>query len=161
LRPDGSVLVSAGNLVAGFRVLPTAILSAGGDDVTPAGTRWQLERRSGSWWLALDLDDRKLPLPYVIDPATITLRNGSPSNNAGATTLVITKPAGLAVDDQMIAQVTVRGGTGTFICAPPGWTSVDRRTSTTTLAQEVFRKTAVAADVAAANFTFTFGTVAG
>ena len=40
LRPDGSVLVSAGNVVAGFRILPAAILDAEGDDVTPPGTRW-------------------------------------------------------------------------------------------------------------------------
>ena len=73
---------------------------------------------------------------------------------------MITKPAGLAIDDELIAQVTVRGGTGTFICAP-GWASVDRRNATTTLAQEIFRKTAVAADVSATNFTFTFGTSAG
>ena len=37
LRSDGSVLVTAGNVVAGFRILPAAILDADGDDVTPAG----------------------------------------------------------------------------------------------------------------------------
>ena len=162
LRPDGSVLVSPGNIVAGFRILPAAILDGRGRDISPAGTQWGLERREGSWFLALDLDDTKLTLPYVIDPATITLRQSASANNGGgATTLTITKPAGLAVDDQMIAQVTARGGTGTFICAPAGWTSVDRRDSTTTLAQEIFRKTAVAADVAATNFAFTLDDTAG
>ena len=161
-RPDGSVLVTRGNLVTGFKILPAAILDADGDDVTPPGTRWQLERRNGGWWLALDLDDRDLPLPYVIDPATMTLRAGQGANNgAGATTLVIGAPAGLAVDDQLVAQVTARGGTGTFICAPAGWTSVRRTNSGTTLAQEIFRKTADAADVAAANFAFTLDNTSG
>ena len=73
LRPDGSVLVSAGNVVAGFRILPAAILDSRGRDVSPDGTRWDLERRDGDWFLALDVDDAKLPLPYVIDPATIAL----------------------------------------------------------------------------------------
>ena len=103
-----------------------------------------------------------LPLPYVIDPATIALRqSSSASNGNGLTTLTIAKPTGLAVDDQMIAQVTVRNGTSAFICPPAGWTSVDRRDSTTVLAQEVFRKTATAADVAATNFPFTLDNTAG
>ena len=59
----------------------------------------------------------------------------------------------------MLAQVTAR--TNTFVCPPAGWTSVDRRNSGTVLMQEIFRKTAVAADVAAANFTFTLDNTAG
>ena len=153
LRADGSVLVSPGNIVAGFRILPAAILDSRGKDVSPDGTHWDLEREDGDWFLALDVDDAELPLPYVIDPATLGLTDVASAANASATTLVIPKPAALALDDQMVAQVTAR--TSTFICAPAGWTSVDRRVNGVLLAQEIFRKTAVAADVAATNFTFT------
>ena len=160
LRPDGSVLVSAGNIVAGFRILPAAILDRRGRNVTPRGTRWDLERSDGSWFLALDVDDRELALPYVIDPATIFLRAAQGASNiATDTSLVLTKPIGLALNDQMIATVVARSAR--VICPPAGWTSVLRTVNGTTLAQETFRKTAVAADVAATNFPFLLGTTAG
>ncbi len=159
LRPDGSVLISPGNIVAGFRIRPAAILDSRGRDISPKGTRWDLEREDGDWFLALDVDDAKLPLPYVIDPATLGLTDVASAANASATTLVIPKPGALAVNDQMVAQVTARNNT--VICAPAGWTSVDRRVNGATLTQELFRKTAVAGDVAAANFTFTLDNSAG
>ena len=48
---------------------PVAILDASGREITPAGLRWSLVHDDKGWWLGLRLDDRKLPLPYVIDPA--------------------------------------------------------------------------------------------
>ncbi|MDX6438217.1 MAG: hypothetical protein QOF45_800, partial [Gaiellaceae bacterium] len=160
LRSDGSVLVSAGNLVGGFRILPAAILDGRGREISPAGTQWNLERSDGSWFLALDVDDRELALPYVIDPATIFFRAAQGASNiATDTSLVLTKPVGLALNDQMIA--TVLGRSNGFICPPAGWTSVLRTLNGTTLAQETFRKTAVAADVAATNFTFLLDDTAG
>ena len=159
LRPDGSVLISAGNIVAGFRILPAAILDRRGRDISPAGTRWDLERRDGDWFLALDVDDAELPLPYVIDPATIALRNVSFVGNASATTLVIPRPAGLAVNDAMLAQVTPAR---TPSSAPlPGGHRSTARNSGTALMQEIFRKTAVAADVVVASYTFTLDNTAG
>ncbi|HYM64599.1 MAG TPA: hypothetical protein VES61_07960, partial [Gaiellaceae bacterium] len=50
-------------------IRPVAILDATGRDITPAGLRWSLVHEREGWWLRLRLDDRKLPLPYVIDPA--------------------------------------------------------------------------------------------
>ncbi|HVD10944.1 MAG TPA: hypothetical protein VNB88_09915, partial [Gaiellaceae bacterium] len=50
-------------------VHPVAILDASGREITPAGLRWSLVHDDKGWWLGLRLDDRKLPLPYVIDPA--------------------------------------------------------------------------------------------
>ena len=50
-------------------IAPAAILDAEGKDVTPNGLRWSVELRNDAWWLTLRLDDSKLPLPYVIDPA--------------------------------------------------------------------------------------------
>ncbi len=164
LRPDGSVLVSAGNAVAGFRISPAAILDEDGKDVTPEGTSWSLERRKDDIWLTLFVDDAELPLPYVIDPATIFTRNFAGSNNAGgATTIVLTKPASLAVNDMMVAQIGYKGGTGAYPCGPAAnptsWTALSVPTnSTTSVGQLLYWKVANANDVAAANFTFTFYT---
>ncbi|HVM16160.1 MAG TPA: chitobiase/beta-hexosaminidase C-terminal domain-containing protein, partial [Gaiellaceae bacterium] len=52
-----------------LRIRPVAILDAAGRTVTPDGLSWSLVRDGGATWLTLDLDDRDLPLPYVIDPA--------------------------------------------------------------------------------------------
>jgi chitobiase/beta-hexosaminidase-like protein/Big-like domain-containing protein len=78
LAKDGSVLLSAG-----LRILPVEILDASGREITPAGLRWKLLRSGGGWSLALHLDDSRLPLPYVIDPASdypspLYLSSGAP-----------------------------------------------------------------------------------
>ncbi len=65
LQPDGSILYGSGLA----RTPPVAILDAGGKDVTPDGLRWSLRKQDGSWRLGLRLDDSKLPLPYLVDPA--------------------------------------------------------------------------------------------
>ena len=69
LRQDGSIDFKAGAPFAGLLIAPAAILDSAGDDVTPAGTRWSLERIGRGWNLTLQLDDSHLPVPYVIDPA--------------------------------------------------------------------------------------------
>jgi hypothetical protein len=68
LTANGSVSLAAGGN-AGLRVAAVAILDGRGRDVTPRGLRWGLARSAGDWFLTLRLDDSKLPLPYVIDPA--------------------------------------------------------------------------------------------
>ena len=65
LQSDGSILYGSGLT----RTPPVAILDAGGKDVTPDGLRWSLRKQDGSWRLGLRLDDSKLPLPYLVDPA--------------------------------------------------------------------------------------------
>ena len=138
---------------------PVRILDDERRDVTPKGLRWSVEEgQDGTWSLALDLDDRELPLPYVIDPAIAARTPASSANTGGgANTITITKPAGLVAGDLMLAQITTRGGTNIAICPPTvtgTWTSVNRTNSTTTLGQEVFRLSATAADVAAASYAF-------
>ena len=154
---DGTVgFVDDGRLSDRLVLEPVRILDARRRDVTPDGLRWQVEESDGTWWLALDLDDRELPLPYVIDPA-IARRSVASTSTPGATTVVITKPAGLVAGDLLVAQVTAKGGTGTFICPPSAsWTSIRREEATTNIAQELFRISATATEVAATNFTFTF-----
>jgi len=91
LRLGGRIELLDGKANSGLSISPASILDGLGRVVTPAGTSWRLERRGGGWTLALDLDDRKLPLPYVIDPAanypaTLELRS-TPSSIAGAWTM--------------------------------------------------------------------------
>jgi len=69
LSVGGRVELLDGKANSSLSIAPAAVLDAKGRTITPAGTRWRLERRGGEWSLALRLDDRKLPLPYVIDPA--------------------------------------------------------------------------------------------
>ena len=53
-----------------LRLAPVRILDERGRVVTPDGAHWRLRRaHDRSWRLELRLDDAKLPLPYVIDPA--------------------------------------------------------------------------------------------
>jgi len=120
---DGAVVLGDG--ATSFQILPVAVLDTSGRNVTPHGARWQIARAGGAWQLQLRLDDAKLSLPYVIDPAVTTFRNGQGGNNGtGATaTLTINKPAGVVQNDFLIAQVTIRGGTNIgAITAPAGWT---------------------------------------
>ena len=92
-------------------IRPVAILDASGRNITPAGLRWSLAHDREGWWLGLRLDDTKLPLPYVIDPAAnyptpLELRNsatgvtGSWDLDSGTGTVDITTnntPASTAV----------------------------------------------------------------
>jgi len=158
VTPDGSVDFLARGKVAGFRILPVAVYDVDGSDVTPAGLRWALRRDGSSWALQLRLDDSKLPLPYVIDPAVTTFRSfDQGTNGPGATTLVINKPAGVAVNDFLIAQITARGGSGVAISPPDAsWTLIDQQhTNGTALAQAVYWKVAGASEPASYTWTLT------
>ena len=105
-------------------------------------------------WVAFTVAVR----PPAATPPPITLRSVGSSPGADSTSCVITKPAGLAVGDLMIAQVVgtdpVSGNLGTFT-APAGWTSIRQDTMSSNLASALFWKIADASDVAASTFTFT------
>ena len=70
LTRGGTVLFTRNHRPVHAWIAPVRILDARGRTVTPPGLRWSLRRAHGNWSLLLRLDDRKLPLPYVIDPAT-------------------------------------------------------------------------------------------
>ena len=100
--------------------------------------------------LSLEWDDR------VIKPPVFRSYGQSPGVTSSAN-CVIVKPVGLAVGDLMIAQVVSRVG-GTAVTAPDGsWTQIRQDASGADLRSALFWKIAVAADVAAADFTFTVG----
>ena len=83
---------------------------------------------------------------------------GTPTTNtasASSSSVAVTKPTGLAVNDLMLAQVITRdSATGaTTPNTPTGWTIV-YSDSTSSFGYIVFRKMADSADVAASTFTF-------
>ena len=108
------MLVTAGADSAGLRIAPVAILDGSGRDVTPAKASWKLDRSGGEWFLALDLDDAKLPLPYAIDPAvdypaTQYLRNIASTTQTAVPDYALLTASG-AVDT---TSVTITTGTAT------------------------------------------------
>ena len=70
--------------VSSLTIRPVQLLAADGSDVTPKSARWSVSGRR----LELRLDDRSLPVPYVIDPAIVFAGSGTGSNG-GATTFTI------------------------------------------------------------------------
>ncbi|HEY9098404.1 MAG TPA: DUF6701 domain-containing protein [Thiobacillus sp.] len=84
--------------------------------------------------------------------SAITLASvGSPATvSAGSITLSF--PAGLAVDDVLIAQVAVRGNR--TISTPAGWTLIRRTNSSTEMTQAVFWRRSVTANPASSTWSF-------
>lgn len=74
----------------------------------------------------------------------IGFRSALGSNNGGGgTTIVMTVPSGVVDGDIMLMNVTVRGGTGTTITDPAGWTLLGAQVnSTTVLAQKIYWRVA-------------------
>jgi hypothetical protein len=133
LGADGSVSFTRAGRLAGFHILPVAILDSAGRDVTPAGLRWSLARNASGWTLGLRLDDKTLPVPYLIDPIALIAACALPvgagsttsctaATSTGSSSLGITKPSAAVAGDVMTAQVTVRS-TGA-ISAPAGWNQI-------------------------------------
>jgi len=86
----------------------------------------------------------------------ISLRSIGASPGANSTTCVITKPAGLALGDFMLAHVVFKATSGTI--ALSGWTIVGAQSNTASSRSAVLWKIAVQADVDATTFTFTSAT---
>jgi large repetitive protein len=146
---DGAVAFLADHQLSPMSVDPVEILSEDGSEITPEGLRWSVRQDKRGSLLQLSFDDSKLPLPYVIDPA-ITFRAAASAANANAptspTTLVINAPAGVALNDLLLAQVTVNGGTNTTITPPAGWTLVRRTDNTTNVGVGSYYKVATASE---------------
>jgi len=79
----------------------------------------------------------------------------SANNSATSTSLVITKPSGLAEGDLLVAQLSYASDNATTIATPAGWTSAGNHDVTGTGSAKTVFKEADAGDVAASNFTFT------
>lgn len=82
----------------------------------------------------------------------VTVESSSLGTFASGTSIVVTKPTGLAVGDLMIGQYTYRNPSADHTL-PSGFTSI-RSVQTNNSWQVVCYKVATSADVAASNFTF-------
>jgi hypothetical protein len=140
LAEDGTLEFMTVDGSSSLVLLPVRILDGDGTDVGPARLRWSLDREGSRWWLELRLDDSKLPLPYVIDPA-IVFKASSTSGNMGTTaSLAIPKPVGAVAGDFLLAQVTVRDNP--TITPPAGWTFVHADTKNPNLKQAIYWRVA-------------------
>jgi hypothetical protein len=97
-----------------------------------------------------------LAVPESALAAGITLRSVSSNNVSGVTSFTLNAPAGVAANDVMVAQITVRGGTGETITAPSGWNLIRRDDQSTNLAQALYYKVATSSEPS--SYTWTFGT---
>jgi len=84
----------------------------------------------------------------------VAIASSATTVEAGATTITITKPTGLAAGDLMVAAIHSYTIAGT-VTPPSGFTQLDQDTNGT-FQQTVYWKIADSADAAAANFTWTF-----
>ena len=73
MTPAGLVGFADGHRITDSYIPAVKILDAGGHDVTPRGAAWKTVKRNGAWWLELSLNDRRLSLPYTIDPAVLRI----------------------------------------------------------------------------------------
>jgi hypothetical protein len=97
-------------------------------------------RSRGPAWMVTAL--LLLALPASEAGAAIAYRDDSSTSVNTATSINATRPAGTLADDVMVAAIAVRGGTGTTITPPLGWTLVRRTDSTTTISQAIYWKLA-------------------
>ena len=153
---DGAIAFLEGqHKLAAMHVEPVAILDERGQDITPEGLRWSVAQGRDGWVLKLRLDDSKLPLPYVIDPA-VSYRQTQVSNNGagGAANIVMTVPAGVANNDLLFMHIAARGGSNMTIATPAGWTLHRNTNNGTFVRLATFRRIASSEP---ASYTVTFG----
>jgi hypothetical protein len=143
LGDDGSVgFLRNGHTLDGISIAPARIYDAAGHDRTPAGTRWALSGHT----LSLTVDDTGLPLPYVVDPA-ITYDTLGAVGSAATTSVALAVPAGVRVNDVLIAHFATRG-IPTVSTTPPGWTASPAATANTNVKDFVYWHKVAAADPA-------------
>src|SRR5580765_1478066 len=161
LTADGTVRFADGKKDSGLRILPVVVFDKRGQDITPRGLRWSLERDGRTRWLQLRLNDADLPLPYVIDPIALVAAcpggGCASSTTTNGTSVTVTRPASVATGSLMLAQVTLRNNDA--ITAPAGWTTTGNlRTSGATLEQRIYYRIATAADTAGTTYQWSWTT---
>jgi RHS repeat-associated protein len=94
----------------------------------------------------------------VTESTTPAFRAAAPgSNGSGASTLVLNRPTGTVAGDQLLAQVTVAGGTGVTVTAPTGWNEISSQSNGTSVREVLYARAAVAGDPT--NWTWTLSTM--
>jgi hypothetical protein len=133
LTRDGSIAFNRAHARTELRIAPVRILNADGTAVTPRGAHWTLRRANGkSWWLELRLDDSRLALPYVIDPATDypspLYLSSATSSVSNSWRLVTTAPSGA---NSTTGTTPASGSTGYFQFRPGAQNSSSATPSST------------------------------
>jgi hypothetical protein len=81
---------------------------------------------------------------------------GTGSTSAGSDHVTVNVPAGVQPGDAMIAQIAVRGGTGTTITLPAGWTLLLRTNRAGSIGQAVYRRIVPPSPAEPATYTWNF-----
>ena len=119
-RDGGGFVFRTQHAQSPLRLAPVRILDQQGRVVTPNGVHWLLRRaHDRSWRLELRLDDAKLPLPYVIDPAidypSPLYLSSSASSAAGSWRLLTTAPSGA---NTLTRTIPAANATGYYLFKP-------------------------------------------
>ncbi|MEY2569013.1 MAG: hypothetical protein QOE35_3542 [Actinomycetota bacterium] len=130
-------------------------LTAGADDQLVAITG-STGTRTATSAAAADSVSASFALKAMPSYSTIAFRSASSATNgAGASSLALQTPTGVAAGDVMIAQVAAGGGSNTTITAPAGWTAVDTKNNGTKVNEMVAWKVATASEPATSAWTLT------
>ncbi|HVA31253.1 MAG TPA: FN3 associated domain-containing protein, partial [Gaiellaceae bacterium] len=149
--PTGYVGFFDGQRLVPLEIKPVQILGRLGREVTPKGLRWNVVKRAGAWWLELQLNDAKLPVPYTIDPGVFRIAStaGTKTTTGAGNLSAITIPATARVHDVLVlhlAQVST-----TAFATPAGWTAITgtagSNNSTSVYGTASFYHVVVAADL--------------
>ena len=158
LTHGGTVLFTRNDRPVHAWIPPVRILDAGGKTITPAGLRWSLRRADGRWSLVLRLDDRKLPVPYVIDPAidypTLYL-SSAVSTASNSWRLVTSAPSGA---DSSTSTSSGNNGTGNFAFRPGLFNNTNQNQGTTPKGYGWIQDLAGGTGFVAGNWSFTVET---
>src|SRR4051812_5823564 len=168
LRPrigdDGYVgFLSGHRLADDFTIAPPKILDRDGHDVSPRALHWSLAHTGARWRLELTLDDRNLPTPYIVDPASFNIAAGTTGPTAAGASLQLSLPAGIKVNDLLVAHVSWLGGSNITASGPAGgtWTQLDQtRNQGTVVGAQVWYRVATSADTSAGSYTWGFSPTA-
>ncbi|MES1247893.1 MAG: invasin domain 3-containing protein, partial [Actinomycetota bacterium] len=143
---DGAVGFLDGHVLSNISIAAPHIYDGAGHDITPKGTQWY----TANGKLYLQVDDSKLPTPYVIDPA-ITIRTSTFTGGAG-TSIALTMPAGYRVGDVVVAQIDARSATAT-ITKPAAFTQISTTQTNSTHEMGLYYRQIANGD--ATSYTFT------
>ena len=87
--------------------------------------------------------------------AAISYRSATTANNgAGASSLDLSTPAGVQADDVLIAVVGVRGGAGTTITTPSGWSLINSTNYNSNLLSSIYYRIASGSEPSSTSFAF-------
>jgi WD40 repeat protein len=126
-------------------------------DVLPTGVGWGAAFSPDSTYLAI----AHTSSPYVTIYKYVAISVTSANNGGGGTTLVINKSPEVITGDVMVANISVRGGTGTTITPPADWNLVRRTNSTTVLAHATYWKAATGSESSSYTWTITSNKASG